>query len=122
MCSCLDSVTKTSAYGVDLASPPLLLRNRPSGPSMRRNVPENAKRVQHVLGPERRPTGSPNVYKMACNSCLQAIEFKAELARPAGFEPTTPWFVAKYSISDNRFEINTLHAFICATVCQVTPG
>src|SRR5260370_37242570 len=62
MCSCLDSVTKTSAYGVDLASPPLLLRNRPSGPSMRRNVPENAKRVQHVLGPERRPTGSPNVY------------------------------------------------------------
>jgi hypothetical protein len=36
--------------------------------------------------------------KMACDSCLQAIEFKAEMARPAGFEPTTPWFVAKYSI------------------------
>ena len=35
---------------------------------------------------------------MACNNCMQAIEFKAELARPAGFEPTTPWFVAKYSI------------------------
>ena len=50
--TCLDSVTKTSAYGVDLASPPLLLRNRPSGPSMCRNVPENAKCVQHVLGPE----------------------------------------------------------------------
>jgi hypothetical protein len=26
---------------------------------------------------------------MACNFCLQAIEFQAELARPAGFEPTT---------------------------------
>src|SRR5690606_10593754 len=27
-----------------------------------------------------------------------AIETLFELARPAGFEPTTPWFVAKYSI------------------------
>jgi hypothetical protein len=27
--------------------------------------------------------------------CLQAIEFQAEMARPAGFEPTTPWFVAR---------------------------
>ena len=26
---------------------------------------------------------------------LQALEFGA---RPAGFEPTTPWFVARYSI------------------------
>jgi len=24
--------------------------------------------------------------------------FEGVLARPAGFEPTTPWFVAKYSI------------------------
>ena len=27
-----------------------------------------------------------------------AIAGPLELARPAGFEPTTPWFVAKYSI------------------------
>ena len=27
--------------------------------------------------------------------CFQALEI---LARPAGFEPTTPWFVARYSI------------------------
>jgi hypothetical protein len=39
---------------------------------------------------------------MACTSCLQAIEFKVEMARPAGFEPTTPWFVAKVTISDNQ--------------------
>ena len=26
---------------------------------------------------------------------IQALEW---VARPAGFEPTTPWFVAKYSI------------------------
>src|SRR5579862_1583086 len=31
--------------------------------------------------------------KRACG--VQALEF---LARPAGFEPTTPWFVARYSI------------------------
>ena len=24
--------------------------------------------------------------------------FKSKLVRPAGFEPTTPWFVARYSI------------------------
>jgi hypothetical protein len=57
--------------------------------------------------------------KMACDSCLQAIEFKEELARPAGFEPTTPWFVAKATIPDNQFKINTLHAFICAIDCPV---
>ena len=28
----------------------------------------------------------------------KAIERTEELARPAGFEPTTPWFVARYSI------------------------
>src|SRR6266581_3174997 len=53
MCSCLDSVTKTSAYGVDLASSPFALGNRQSGPPMRRNVPENAECVQHPVGPER---------------------------------------------------------------------
>ena len=26
------------------------------------------------------------------------VAFCLKLARPAGFEPTTPWFVAKYSI------------------------
>ncbi|CAE6484965.1 hypothetical protein NMYAN_10231 [Nitrosomonas nitrosa] len=26
------------------------------------------------------------------------VHIISELARPAGFEPTTPWFVAKYSI------------------------
>jgi hypothetical protein len=48
--------------------------------------------------------------KMARNSSLQTIEFKAEMARPAGFEPTTPWFVAKGTISDNQFKINTLRS------------
>jgi hypothetical protein len=58
---------------------------------------------------------------MARNSCLQAIEFKAELARPAGLEPTTPWFVAKGAISDNQFKINMLRTPICATVCMWRP-
>ena len=32
------------------------------------------------------------------------------LARPAGFEPTTPWFVARYSIqlSYGRFEVRII--------------
>ena len=46
---------------------------------------------------------STKKWQMACTSCLQTIEFKAEMARPAGFEPTTPWFVAKFSICDKRF-------------------
>jgi hypothetical protein len=29
---------------------------------------------------------------------LLVAEAFFDLARPAGFEPTTPWFVAKYSI------------------------
>jgi hypothetical protein len=29
---------------------------------------------------------------------LLTVELHGELVRPAGFEPTTPWFVAKYSI------------------------
>jgi len=39
--------------------------------------------------------------KMARSVCLQAIEFQAEMVRPAGFEPTTPWYVAKATIFYN---------------------
>jgi hypothetical protein len=59
--------------------------------------------------------GLPSLARRPLNLCRN-------LARPAGFEPTTPWFVARSSIFDKRFEINTLRAFICATVAELRPG
>jgi hypothetical protein len=37
-------------------------------------------------------------WKKTKKKALHSVEGFLDMARPAGFEPTTPWFVAKYSI------------------------
>src|SRR5208337_5042749 len=50
MCSCLDSLTTTSANGVDLPSPQAIRKPENSAmPSMHAKVPKSGKRVQHFL-------------------------------------------------------------------------
>ena len=50
----------------------------------------------HALFPGELRASSLRAKKKGLNSFrIQALEW---VARPAGFEPTTPWFVAKYSI------------------------
>jgi len=44
-----ESVTNTSAYGLDWAPLPAVLEQRSSGTSMVANVPESARRVRHFL-------------------------------------------------------------------------
>jgi len=62
MCSCLDRVTKTSAYGLDLASPPGALEHtRRSGKFMAGKAQESGRRDQHPLRCPRGPAHTPNI-------------------------------------------------------------
>src|SRR5260221_9658659 len=92
MCSCLDSVTQTSVYGVDALLPPAALGHRRSGTSMRANVPESGKCVQHFLTPRRRDYGfteyllfkesvmPPNLNDIEAEAMKLSIEERADLA------------------------------------------
>jgi hypothetical protein len=44
---------------------------------------------------------------------LHSVEGFLDMARPAGFEPTTPWFVAKYSI---QLSYGRLKEHYCSTI------
>jgi hypothetical protein len=60
-------------------------------PKQRESNPFDPRRFARKLSHSIRKFCSMGQHKkMARISCLQAIEFKAEMARPAGFDPTTP--------------------------------